>query len=369
MAFSTTEAESIVALCLLAATADGTTSEEERARLERIFQIVDGGSHAAVYRRVLMGDASIIDEAATLESDAARTMAWEMAVGVCEADGLTTDPEREFLRTLEAALGLDHDAAEATLQQGEQMVDLVLEAEDSPRSSRELDRRSAPTSVKTGGVGPLGMAAGMAAGGAIARPAREAAGGAAAAVPARATAPGAQLADATNEIDATILRYSIMNGAIELLPQDLATVAVLPLQMRLVYLVGREQGHALSTAHIKEFLAVAGVGMTSQVLEGYARKLFGKVAKQALGKTAGKLAKAATGPAITFATTYALGQVAKQYYGGGRTLSAVDLRGIFQRASAEGQQVFQQHAGAVDQRARRLDLGTVMNAVRGKAVV
>jgi tellurite resistance protein/uncharacterized protein (DUF697 family) len=367
MAFSTAEAESIVAICLLAATADGTTTDEERERLERIFQIVDGGSHAAVYRRVLMGDASIIDEAANLQSDAARTMAWEMAVGVCEADGRTTDPEREFLRTLEAALGLDHAAAAATLEQGEQMVDLVLEAEDSPRSPRELDRRSAPTSVKTGGVGPLGMAAGMAAGGAIARPASEP--GGMAAVPARAAAPGSQIADATTQIDATILRYAIMNGAIELLPQDLATVAVLPLQMRLVYLVGREHGHTLSTAHIKEFLAVAGVGMTSQVLEGYARKLFGKMAKKTLGKTAGKLAKAATGPAITFATTYALGQVAKQYYGGGRTLSAVDLRGIFQRASAEGQQVYQQHAGAVDQRARGLDLGTVMNAVRGKAVV
>ncbi len=366
MAFSTEESESIAAICLLAATCDGSTADEERQRLERIFQLVDDGTHAEVYRRVVMGQADLAEEAGRLGSDAARRTAWEMAVGVCEADGRTTDEERRFLDGLERALGLDHEQAEAVVRQGEEMVDLALEAEDSPPNRLELREQPGPTrAAKAGGVGPLGEAAGFGAG-ALARTSTEPRPKAAAGrdLAATGTGPGGR-----PDVDGTILRYAIMTGAIELLPQDLATVAILPLQMRLVYLVGREHGHALSTAHVKEFLAVAGVGMTSQVLEGYARKLFGKMAKKALGKTAGKIAKTATGPAMTFATTYALGKVAEQYYGGGRRLSAVDLRSIFQRATAEGQQVYARHAGAVQDRARGLDVGTVMNAVRGKATV
>jgi uncharacterized protein (DUF697 family) len=163
-----------------------------------------------------------------------------------------------------------------------------------------------------------------------------------------------------------VLKYAVLNGAIEFLPQDLATVAILPLQTKMVYRIGKRYGYALSAAHVKEFLGVIGLGMSSQIIEGYARKLFGKVAKQALGKTAGKLAQAATGPAMTFATTYALGRVAQQYYAGGRTLSAVDLRSLFQRSVSEGQRVYQQHEGTVRQRASGMGVSDVLNLVRGK---
>ena len=52
----------------------------------------------------------------------------------------------------------------------------------------------------------------------------------------------AAVADANkrNEIDDMILNYSILNGALELMPQSLSTLAIIPLQMKLVYRIGED---------------------------------------------------------------------------------------------------------------------------------
>ncbi len=99
---------------------------------------------------------------------------------------------------------------------------------------------------------------------------------------ARSTA-GPSPAAASAESDKVILNYSILNGALELLPQSLATMAIIPLQMKMVYRIGRQHGFELDRGHIRDFLATVGVGMTSQVVEGYARKLLGGL----LGKLTG----------------------------------------------------------------------------------
>lgn len=373
MALTTDEAESIAAICLLAAMADGTTQDDERARLERVFTLVDDGAHAGVYQRVVMGQTDVAAEAAKLSSAPARTMAYEMAVGVCEADGKTSAVERAFLGNLETALGVDHDHAVEVVEQGDELAEGLLD---------DGDDAGEPSAVAS--PPPLPKAAGLsgASAGAESTPDVAGAGSLAAGTGAGAGAGADQpLAESTTarsgsidtaaerEVDSMVLKYSILNGAIELLPQDLATVAILPLQMKMVYRIGKRFGYQLSRGHIKEFLGVLGVGMSSQILEGYARKLFGKVAKKALGKTAGSLAKTATGPMMTFATTYALGQVAKQYYGGGRTLSAVDLKGTFQRSVSEGQRVYAQQQGRVQREAGGLNVSKVIGMVRGKGAV
>jgi uncharacterized protein (DUF697 family) len=111
----------------------------------------------------------------------------------------------------------------------------------------------------------------------------------------------------------------LLNGALELLPQSWASMAIIPLQIKMVYGIGKAHGVALDQGHIKEFIAAAGVGLTSQYLEQFGRKLLGGLLGKAAGKTFGKLGGAATGMAFSFATTYALGQVAKRYYAGGNT--------------------------------------------------
>ena len=72
------------------------------------------------------------------------------------------------------------------------------------------------------------------------------------------------------ELDKSILNYSILNGALELLPQSMASMAIIPLQMKMVYRIGKSYGYELDRGHIKDFLATAGIGMASSRLSSTA---------------------------------------------------------------------------------------------------
>ena len=132
-------------------------------------------------------------------------------------------------------------------------------------------------------------------------------------------APGADL-------DKSILNYALLNGALELLPQSWASMAIIPLQVKMVYAIGKAHGVELDQGHIREFIAAVGVGLTSQYLEQFGRKLLGGLLGKVAGRAVGGMGGAATGMAFSFATTYALGQVAKRYYAGGRVMSTALLQ-------------------------------------------
>lgn len=89
-------------------------------------------------------------------------------------------------------------------------------------------------------------------------------------------------------LNKTILNYAILNGALELLPQSWASVAITSMQIKMVYRIGKAHGHELDQGHIREFLATVGVGMTSQYLEQFGRKLVGGLLGGFLGKTGKK---------------------------------------------------------------------------------
>ena len=142
-------------------------------------------------------------------------------------------------------------------------------------------------------------------------------------------------------------------------------MAIVPLQMRMVYSVGKAYGVTLDRGHLKEFLATIGAGMTSQIVENFARNLLGGLAKKLGGKSAGKLVGTATGAAMTFAATYAMGQVAKQYYAGGRRLSAVDLKAIFSRETERARGLYERYRPQVEESARTTDPSRILAMVRG----
>jgi uncharacterized protein (DUF697 family) len=167
------------------------------------------------------------------------------------------------------------------------------------------------------------------------------------------------------ELDKTILNYSILNGALELLPQSWASMAIIPLQIKMVYRIGKAHGVELDTGHIKEFIAAAGVGLTSQYLEQFGRKLLGGLLGKMAGKTVGKIGGTATGMAFSFATTYALGQVAKRYYAGGRAMNSGILRDTFQNLLGPAKQLQTQYLPQIQQKASTLDVTQVMSMVRG----
>jgi uncharacterized protein (DUF697 family) len=167
------------------------------------------------------------------------------------------------------------------------------------------------------------------------------------------------------ELDRSILNYAILNGALELLPQSWASIAIIPLQIKMVYGIGKAHGVELDQGHIREFLATAGVGLTSQYLEQFGRKLLGGLLGKAGGKTLGKLGGVATGMAFSFATTYALGQVARRYYAGGRQMSTALLRQTFQELLGPAKAMQSRYLPQIQETAGGLDAAKVMALVKG----
>ena len=310
------ENRAILTLSLLAAFVDGDKHERERAEIKRIAEGLsadEGLNLPSLYQDVLMKRVSIASAARDLPGLESRQLAYEMAVCVCDADGVQSQPEQRFLEELRATLAI---AAPAAI--------------DFARSADEL----AAVPLGTTGTTPA------------------------------ATTPVGKTPDSA-EIDRAILNAAILNGALELLPETLSTMAIIPLQMKLVYRIGKAHGYELDSGHVKDFLATAGVGLTSQYLEQAGRKLLGGL----LGKLGGGLLRGVGNQAVSsgmsFAATYALGHVAKRYYAGGRTLSAQLLKDTYAAVTQQAQGLYSQHLPTIQQRARTLDARQVMAMVRG----
>lgn len=324
------ERDAVAALCLMAAQADGLRPEE-RTRLAEVFEALGGVDTARLFKDVLLGRIRLEDAVAAVSDPGMRAYAFEMAVAACDADGHTSPAERAFLDALERALGLAHDDAMATIAQAEALADAPL------------------------GAGAAFAAAGTAAGTLVTAPpaAQEV-------VPDVAPSPTA----AAPDLDRLVLQRAILAGGLELLPQSLATMAIVPVQLKTVHDIGRAHGYALDQGSIRELLAIAGVGLTGQVLEGFARKLFGGAIRGLAGKTAGKIGKTATSAVTTFATTYAIGKVADAYYGGGRTIDTARIKEVFAAELERGRSLFDRYQGDIRERAATTDLGELTRQLR-----
>ena len=313
--------QAILTIALLAAFADGNNAEREREQIRRLAESLSGEAGApdllALYQAVLLKRVSLKDSAARLGDPELRQLAYEMAAGVCDADGHANEAERAFLADLAVTLGLDAGATDPLMAEAEAMA--------------ELAETAAPRYAATT-AGPV-----------------------VASVP--------NVAEA--ELDRRVLNAAILNGALELLPQSWAAMAIIPLQIKLVYDIGKAHGHNLDQGHIRELLATLGVGLTSQYLEQFGRKLLGGLLGKAAGKWAGQAGRGAAGVAFSFATTYALGQVAKRYYAGGRQMSGQVLRDSFQNLLGPAKALQEQYLPQIREQAGGLDLQRVMSLVRG----
>ena len=199
---TTMERESVAAICLLAAFADGAQSDSERARMrtamEQLGEVSDG-----VFQRVTARRTTLEEEARCINDPVIRQLAYELAVGVCNSDGQTTDGERAFLAQLAGALQITPEQAAEAAKQAEGLAEPRLNGAEVAGSM--------------------------------------------AAVPAVAATASGNTTE--KEIDETILKYAAVNAGLELLPQSLATVAIVPLQTRMVYL--DRKSTRLNSSHLK----------------------------------------------------------------------------------------------------------------------
>ncbi len=302
-----TEQEAVLTIAFMAALADGGRDEAERAALQRVSSGFAGSGidAEAIFEAVLLRKRSLPEAAAALTSPEARRLAYETAVAVCDADGTSSALEQQFLAALRSELRLPEADTKRVFDQAEAIA-------------------AAPVAAAGSAAGKIDEA----------------------------------------ELDKTILNYAILNGALELMPASLATMGIVALQMKMVYRVGKQYGYELDQGHVKDFLSVAGVGLTSQYLEGFARKLIGGVLGTLGGGMIGGLGRQATSSAMSFAVTYALGQAAKQYYAGGRTLAAVDLKGLYAKFLEQGKALRERYAGDIQQKAGSIDASRLVSLIK-----
>ena len=305
------EQRALLAVALLAAFADGDKSETEREEVKRIATTLGGQASAlnipALMQDVLLKRLELPQVVAALKAREHRQLAYELAVCVCDADGVQTVAEQQFLARLKAELGGTLDTAFAAQADG---------------LARETD---APVAARAAAVPQVDRAA----------------------------------------LDKSIFNRAVLCGALELLPQSWASVAIIPLQVKLVH--GIAQAHGITNvdaAMIKEFIATAGVGLTGQYLEQFGRKLVGGLLGSVLGGLGRGVGSVGAGMAMSFATTYALGQLAVRYYGGGRQMSTALLQQTYQDLLVGARQLQQQALPQIQQQASTLDAGKVLEMVR-----
>lgn len=311
-----TQQQALMSLALHAAYADGNATPEEQAAVRKVAERFQNDGVRMPSFNPEERARAVKALAAELRGPLTGLAAYEAAVAVCEADKSQCEAERVFLSALRADLGLDETYAQAV----ERQTDTWTAASAVPAATT-----AAPPPVS-----------------------------------------GARTASAAaSDLDQTILRNAIAAGALELLPSSLATLAIVPLQMRLVYRIGQAHGYELDRGHIRDLLATVGVGLTSQVVEGF----FEKVARGVLGRVAGGIGRAVGGQAassgLSFVTTYALGQLAVQYYAGGRTFSAIELRRLYDSLMGQGRSLQDRYLPQIQSQASQMNLASLPTLLKG----
>lgn len=293
------DAQTIIALAALAANADGNQGEPERASIAAAAARLGLPAEDGRLQQALQGAGDVAMLAHGLSSDEARVAAYDVAAAVCHADGALNARESAFLAALSRELG-----ALPGLTESAETMGAAAQAVSTPPSAANQ--------------------------------------------PAAAT-------------DAYILDQAMLAGAAELLPHRLAGMAILPLQLRMVYSIGQRHGQQFDMSQAKDLAAVLGIGAAGHMMEGIVRGVLGNVGRGLLGGLLGGATGAAAGVAVTFATTYALGHAAEQYYAQGRTLSTADLKALFARFQGEASTVFPK----VEARIRTLSTGTNLGSILG----
>lgn len=302
-------------LALMAAFADGMKDDREREAVKKVADALGGESDIdlpALFRDVLLSKPDLATVVAPLNTAELKQYAYEMAVGVANSDGAQNDAEKAFLAKLAAALQLPEEQATRTWAGAAEVASAGSEA---PASATQGTIQGKPSLTPA-------------------------------------------------EYDKLILDASIMNAALELLPESLASMAIIPLQVRLVYRIGKSYGYPMDMSQAKDFIATVGVGLTGQYVEQLGRKLLGGL----LGTLAGGLGRAvghqAASSGMSFATTYALGRVAQRYYSSGRTLDTAMLKDTFTSLMAEARGLAPQYRRQIEQQASTIDTRSLASLIK-----
>ena len=314
------DAETIIAIATLAVLSDGQQDPSEHTQLTLATARLGLANADRAVKRAVAGELDLAELSTQLSGAEARQAAYETAVAICHADGAVNTREADFLRMLATTLAINPASASAATT----TATAASAAAAIASSAFTLGSTAAPLPVPS--------------------------------APQAASAPNS---------DEYILDQAILTGALELLPDGLASIGILPLQMRLVRHIGAQYGQQMDAAQVKDLAATFGIGAAAQIMESIVRKTLGGIAGGLLGGFLGGAAGMAAGGAVTFASTYALGHAAQQYYAQKRTLSTADMKALFARFQGEANTMFPRVQERITTLARGRDLESLMRTVRG----
>lgn len=312
---TTEEIETIIALATLAAICDGAQDDAEQARVIEVARSLGLVAPETVIAQAMSGSLKIPALAARLHSDEAKRLAHDTATAVCHANGWISPSEGKFLHELADTLQLD------TLSTDNVIADINRAVGDHPALAV-----TPSLSVPSVGAAP-----------AVAK-------------------------DATS-LDDHILDQAMLTAALELLPDRLAGLGILPLQLRLVHHIAQRHGRQLDTQQVTDLVATFGLGAAAQVLEKVVRRTFGGMAGGLLGGLVGGGVGIASGAAVTFTGTYAIGHAADQYYAQERSLSSADLKALFTRLRTDAVTIFPRVEARIGELARGRSLDSLLRTV------
>ncbi len=151
------------------------------------------------------------------------------------------------------------------------------------------------------------------------------------------------------EVNEDVLKYSILSAVLGLNPIPVVSIAtdlaVVGLQAKMFRDIGQYWGRETSKDTVKQVLGGLGVGTGARIaLNNLAKFLPG----------AGSVFAATT----NFASTWAVGKVANQYWESGGKADMKMLKELFARSKDEGKSAYQQHKANIEakQKANKADL-------------
>ncbi|MBF0276120.1 MAG: DUF533 domain-containing protein [Nitrospinae bacterium] len=260
----------LLQLSILAVRADGNISDSERTRLNTI--IADFNPTQEQYSEIdkcWVGEMSLQDVAEkTLELNIAED-AFKRAVNVLLIDGLN-QREHEFLRELAEYLEFDDKKCQKLFMDVSEEIDFELLGQDE-EFVKDVDKI---------------------------------------------------------DLDKLVLNYSLSAGSIGLTPIPFVSDFILltPLQMKMVYDIGKRYGYDLDKKSLKEFSTLLGVA--------FGLKMFGSILK--LIPIIGSLG----GAAVAFSGTYAMGKTAEKYFKEGRKVDEKQLKAMYGKFKVEGEKLY-----------------------------
>ena len=213
---SADEQAAFLTLALLAVFANGGRDERELAQLRHVLERqspLSGPNLSLLLQDVQLKRRSLQETVLALRRPESRQLAYEMAVCVCDVDGVHSDPEHRFLEDLRIALNLDVRSARSVEREAGAIADLTMQPEPVRGFGAAVD---APESEALN-QGILGVAAFCAA-----------------------------LAKTGNAI---------------------SILAITPMQMKMIYRVARAYGEQVTRGQIKNLMGLFGAAALPQYIE------------------------------------------------------------------------------------------------------